>query len=161
METGEISKKTYTDYFLAGGNLCSLVFLALIFAMAQIAVSGSDYWVSYWTNQETLRAVLHSKNSSYYNITYSDTENSYQDQSGYLAKSQWFDGFGLFQQTMSIHIYTFCIAGTILFTTLRSTLFMRTCMNASRNIHDSMFMNLMQATMRFFNTNPTGMLNLL
>lgn len=62
----------------------------------------------------------------------------------------------LFTTSQSIFIYTFCIASSILLTTLRSLVFFKVCMNASKGLHDKMFNNILQATMRFFDTNPSG-----
>lgn len=137
-----MSNRVYWGYFLAGGNICSLSFLAIIFITGQVAFSGTDYWVTYWSNQETIRLELQSMNSDYRNNG--------------TRGSEWFDEFGLLSPRLAIYVYTFCILGSTFFVLSRSILFMRTCMNSSRNIHASMLSNLLQATMRFFNTNPSG-----
>ncbi|XP_046619154.1 ATP-binding cassette subfamily C member 4-like isoform X1 [Neodiprion virginianus] len=149
MATGEISNKVYWEYFRSGGNICSLIFFLVIFVTGQIAASGTDYWITHWTNQETLRISLSlNKSSTVSNQTVDQTENT-----GHL---KWFDEYGVIRPIVAVYVYTFCIAGCVFFAIFRSVLFMKLCMNASQNIHNTMFSNLLQATMRFFNTNPTG-----
>lgn len=55
-----------------------------------------------------------------------------------------------------ILIYTGFMIATIALTILRSWIFFEICMNASKNLHNTMFGNILQATMRFFDTNPSG-----
>jgi ABC-type multidrug transport system fused ATPase/permease subunit len=59
-------------------------------------------------------------------------------------------------QTTYIWIYSVLILLSIVLTTSRSLLFFKICMNASKRLHNSMFANILQATMRFFDTNPSG-----
>lgn len=54
-------------------------------------------------------------------------------------------------------IYTALIIASILLLTARSFVFYKICMKASRGLHNLMFSNILQATMRFFDTNPSGM----
>lgn len=145
-----MSNKVYWGYFRAGGNMCVLALLTIVFISGQISTSGTDYWVTYWTNSEVLR-IAAKLNTSVYNNT--DHRDDIQ-QPGF----QWLDEFGLIRSDVAIYVYTFCIFGCIFLVTLRSLLFMKVSMNASRNIHNSMFANLLRATMRFFNTNPSGLM---
>ncbi|XP_046746888.1 ATP-binding cassette sub-family C member 4-like [Diprion similis] len=138
---GSMSNKVYWGYFLAGGNICSLVLMALAFIIGQAAANGCDYWVTFWTNQNTLLRKFNEQNST---GQFDNTD------------SVWFNEYGLFKKDIAIYIYTGCIVSSILILTVRSMIFVTICMNASRNIHNSMFANLLRATMRFFNTNPTG-----
>lgn len=142
----------YFKYFSAGGNACSLIFLAIVFVSAQLATSGSDYWLTIWTNQETTRTMIHLNRSAFFN----GNESYHQ-----ASDSQWFDEFGLISPLLAIYIYTLCIFASVLLIMLRNILFMRTFMKASRKIHTFMFNNLLLATMRFFNINPAGMTNTL
>lgn len=59
-------------------------------------------------------------------------------------------------QTNYIVIYTILIILSIILITARSLLFYKVSMNSSRNLHNTMFANILQATMRFFDTNPSG-----
>lgn len=59
-------------------------------------------------------------------------------------------------QSSYITIYSVLIIFSIILTTGRSLLFFKICMNASKRLHNLMFSNILQATMRFFDTNPSG-----
>lgn len=55
-----------------------------------------------------------------------------------------------------IYIYGGLILGVVIMTTFRGFLFFKTCMHASKVLHDRMFSTILHATMRFFDTNPSG-----
>lgn len=42
-------------YFRAGASVCCLVGIVLFLLLSQVVTSGSDYFVTFWTNQELLR----------------------------------------------------------------------------------------------------------
>lgn len=52
---GTLALRVWTTYFLAGGNVCLLLFTAFMLIFSQVVVSGSDYFVTYWTRQEERR----------------------------------------------------------------------------------------------------------
>uniref|UniRef100_A0A2C9GW86 Uncharacterized protein n=1 Tax=Anopheles farauti TaxID=69004 RepID=A0A2C9GW86_9DIPT len=54
---GSISWRVWATYFLSGGNVLMLLFTLLMLLFSQAIVSGSDYFVTYWTRQEELRLV--------------------------------------------------------------------------------------------------------
>lgn len=64
--------------------------------------------------------------------------------------------YHLRDQYESIYIYSGFIAGAILVTLLRSFTFFKVAMMASKKLHSKMFGALLQAPMRFFDTNPSG-----
>lgn len=64
--------------------------------------------------------------------------------------------FGLLSTNEAVYIYAAFIALVILATSIRSVYFYRICMNASINLHNTMFNKLLQAPMRFFDKNPIG-----
>lgn len=55
-----------------------------------------------------------------------------------------------------IYIWAIAILGCIILTTGRSILFLWVCMRSSIKLHNQMFSNILAATMRFFDTNPSG-----
>ncbi|XP_046623147.1 ATP-binding cassette subfamily C member 4-like isoform X4 [Neodiprion virginianus] len=156
VERGVVSRQLIWKYFSAGGNLSSLIFITTIFIIGQLAISVTDYWVSYWTNQEAVRTKLQSYKSSANDTQYRNGTVGLQHEIDSSSQSQWFDEFGLLNVIPSIYIYAGFVISCIIFVTLRNMLFLRMCINASHNIHSEMFANLLQATMRFFNTNPSG-----
>lgn len=61
-----------------------------------------------------------------------------------------------FDRDTCIYIYSGVTVATIVISLVRSFAFFKTCMRASRRLHDRMFDSITRATMRFFNTNPSG-----
>lgn len=145
----------YWAYFLAGGGRCWLFFETAVFITGQLAASGTDYWITYWTNEETLRVSVQLNESGNGDMKYCNNTVCYR-QGKNFTESQWFDEYGLMRPNLGVYVYTICVICCIFFVVLRSLLFVRLCVCASRKIHESMFTNLLQATMRFFNTNPSG-----
>ncbi|RZC37765.1 ABC tran and/or MMR HSR1 domain containing protein [Asbolus verrucosus] len=62
----------------------------------------------------------------------------------------------IWSQSAYITVYSILIVFSIVLTTARSLLFFKICMNASKSLHNNMFSNVLQATMRFFDSNPSG-----
>lgn len=56
----------------------------------------------------------------------------------------------------AIYVYGFLILGSIIWSTAKNVVFYKICMNASKNLHDTMFSCLLRAPMRFFDINPSG-----
>ncbi|CAG4922635.1 unnamed protein product [Colias eurytheme] len=61
-----------------------------------------------------------------------------------------------FDHSYYIYVWAAAIVGCILFTTGRSLVFLFVCMRSSIRLHNRMFSNILAATMRFFDTNPSG-----
>ncbi|XP_049304937.1 ATP-binding cassette sub-family C member 4 isoform X3 [Bactrocera dorsalis] len=55
-----------------------------------------------------------------------------------------------------LYIYGALIVAVVLLTIYRDYLFFKVCMHASKVLHDRMFGCILRATMRFFDTNPSG-----
>ncbi|XP_036327746.1 multidrug resistance-associated protein 4-like isoform X1 [Rhagoletis pomonella] len=55
-----------------------------------------------------------------------------------------------------LYIYGALIIAVVVMTTFRGYLFFKVCMHASKVLHDRMFGCILRATMRFFDTNPSG-----
>lgn len=67
-----------------------------------------------------------------------------------------YDDISTWTNEVYIQIYTLFIVAAVLLTSARSILFFKICMTASTNLHNMIFKNVLQATMRFFDTNPSG-----
>ncbi|KAJ9588188.1 hypothetical protein L9F63_018452, partial [Diploptera punctata] len=132
---GSVSSEVYRAYLRAGGNCCIIFIMFLLFIMAQAFASGSDYWLTYWTNIEQERW---------------DAEHYSDDILEFVENG------GLLSATTCIYVYTGITIATIVITLLRSIMFFKVCMRASVNLHDTMFRSITRATMYFFNTNSSG-----
>ncbi|KAF7996691.1 hypothetical protein HCN44_002337 [Aphidius gifuensis] len=127
---GTMDAYIYLSYLRAGGNFCSIFILFIVCSIAQMFTSGSDYFIAYWINLE----------ETHPNSTMIKTENSDR-----FISRQW-----------CIYIFSALIVGTITLTIIRTFEFFIICMRASQRLHDRMFKSIINATMRFFNTNPSG-----
>ncbi|XP_036143536.1 multidrug resistance-associated protein 4-like isoform X2 [Monomorium pharaonis] len=147
MARRRISGRVYKEYFHHGGNYFILLMLLLSFVISQIAISGNDYWLSYWINLEDIRRINNVSEAKSYANMYNNN---------FLGSIFTLNPDGLLSTVDAIYVYTFCIiasAGTTLFSIF---LYTKICMNSSCNLHNTMFSNLLQAPMSFFNTNPSG-----
>nr|CAD7403769.1 unnamed protein product [Timema poppensis] len=198
LATGSMKMSLYAKYFKMGGGACLLLMLVLSLIIGQSASSGSDYWVTFWTNQEQLRKqyanmntleeqpmnVLAwnttpfpgSENTKLYNSSDINVYNTLTNVSSVPLAGDNQDAMSplcppgdlactsrrnyippvLFSTEVSLYIYSGCIAACVLLTLLRSIFFFKVCMNASIGLHDTMFRSILQGTMRFFDTNPSG-----
>ncbi|KAL6424747.1 hypothetical protein ACFW04_010010 [Cataglyphis niger] len=148
---GQLSGKVYRKYLHRGGNYFILFVLLLFFIISQIATTGNDYWVSYWTNVEQLR-----QNEDAVDATRVSKRDMNMRNDSFLASIFTLNSDGLLSTMDAIYVYTFCILACTVTTMIRSFLFMKICMNSSINLHNTMFSNLLQARMSFFHTNPSG-----
>ncbi|XP_064554775.1 ATP-binding cassette sub-family C member 4-like isoform X2 [Drosophila montana] len=55
-----------------------------------------------------------------------------------------------------MYIYGALILGVVIMTTFRGFLFLKTCMHASKVLHDRMFRSILHASIRFFHNNTAG-----
>jgi hypothetical protein len=46
--TGNISWRTYWQYFSAGGSICFILSTVFMLILAQVLTSSADYWVTFW-----------------------------------------------------------------------------------------------------------------
>ncbi|XP_063913515.1 probable multidrug resistance-associated protein lethal(2)03659 [Zophobas morio] len=141
--SGNISKKVYTSYLRAGGNICASLFLALLFILVQLAGSGTDYFLSFWVNLEQIR-LGRNQTETYTNGDRNDT-----------SISEEFEEI-FFTSENCLYLYSTLVAFVIFSSLTRSLNFFRFCMKASRNLHNRMFTRIVYTSMRFFNVNPSG-----
>lgn len=80
---GSVSSKVYAAYLCAGGNCCVIFLMFLLFVMAQALASGTDYWLTYWTNIEQER----------WNIEHPDFPDSVQNGSANDTMAGYFDSY--------------------------------------------------------------------
>lgn len=148
--TGRFSNKIYKKYFQSGGSIYTLIILLVMFILSQVIMTGNDYWVTYWTNIEVIRRSLNRNNSfkpQYSFYVLNDTV---------LSRVFNLDKHGLLGTVDAIYVYTFCIVSCIVIIFVKNIFFMKICTNASKNLHDTMFSNILQATMTFFHNNVSG-----
>ncbi|KAK9869552.1 hypothetical protein WA026_003305 [Henosepilachna vigintioctopunctata] len=52
-------------YIRRFGGFLTIFFITFLFLLCQVLLSGSDYWITYWSNQEELRDKANNINASY------------------------------------------------------------------------------------------------
>ena len=160
----------FKAYFRAGGSWCILAFYALVLVLAQVATSGTDLWLSYWTNLEDFRARSANRTGNG-NGTGTDADEpspeSTEPSRQANASSSFPDGLlqdgilrvdenGLLTTNSAIYVYAGILVICTILCLLRNYLVIRICMRASRKLHRVMFSNLLHSQMAFFHKNPSG-----
>ncbi|KAK3863657.1 hypothetical protein Pcinc_030600 [Petrolisthes cinctipes] len=144
---GTVKNKVYMQYLRAGSGWCVIIILIILNVLTQILFSGTDYWLSYWTNGEQLRARLAvnmSTGSNGTNYSYTDTPVP----EGYL------------DTVTNVYIYTGMTIGLFVLSMGRTVLFFVVCMASSRQLHNKMFRTVIRVPIQFFDLHPVGqMLN--
>ncbi|XP_032455220.1 multidrug resistance-associated protein 4 [Nasonia vitripennis] len=149
---GNIAKSLYWKYLRAGGSYFMLFLLVICFILAQFSSSGCDYWIGYWTRQEEqrLRTFIKATNSS-------DCLSVQQVES--MSNSTHYEEYKsstYLDPITALYVYSILIIGSIVMSTAKNIVFYKICMNASKNLHNTMFACLLRAPMRFFDVNPSG-----
>lgn len=151
MAHGRLSTKVYKEYLHHGGNYFTLFILLLVFVISQVATTGNDYWLSYWNNVEAVRQRGPGADAARAAEGYRNMRND-----SFLGLIFTLDNEGLLKTSSAMYVYTFCILTCTITTLSRSFLYMKICMNSSCNLHNTMFSNMLQTRMSFFNANPAG-----
>ncbi|XP_064120685.1 ATP-binding cassette sub-family C member 4-like [Macrobrachium nipponense] len=145
---GSVKGEVYVKYCRAGGSWCLIIILFILNVTTQVLFSGTDYWLSYWTNGEQKRGQLVIKgNETELHFSGNDSTFSYEDApipKGYL-------------DTMTnVYVYTGMIAGLFFLSLGRTILFFVMCMTSSRTLHNRMFKSVIRVPIKFFDTHPVG-----
>ncbi|KAF5307736.1 hypothetical protein FQR65_LT06607 [Abscondita terminalis] len=130
---GKIKGSLFLRYLLAGGNVCVVGMVLTLYLLTQISASGVDYFVGYWVKAEELRTEY---------ITANNSTDIY--------------GFSEPNTDTFLYIYGGLIIWLFVIALTRSMTFYKLAMVCSNNLHNSMFNSVVHATMRFFDTNPSG-----
>ena len=146
---GVVSSRVYWEYFRAGGGVLSFILLAASCIVTQVLYSGTDYWLTLWTDAQEARARQASaflSNGTEWNST--DPYHSLP-----LNSTSWMDNI---DTPTGIYVYTILLVGLFLFSIVRSIHFFATCMSTSIKLHNNMFDSLIRAPVVFFDKNPIG-----
>ncbi|CAG5018055.1 unnamed protein product [Parnassius apollo] len=183
MEKGRVSGSVYVKYFRAGGGWAMLAFTLLSILLAQVITSISDLWLTHWMNDVDAKYLRFEDKNFITNYTSTNDETNVLKETteslivddttspttmdpnltviGTMVKTaitiqNITVGEEPFEHSYYIYIWTIAILGCILLTIERSLLFLWICMRSSIKLHNLMFSNILAATMRFFDTNPSG-----
>ncbi|XP_060517933.1 ATP-binding cassette subfamily C member 4-like [Cylas formicarius] len=173
---GTVALTVYKSYVLAGGHWCKIIALFVTFVVCQVTGSLIDYYLTWWVNIGQLAKITTTNTTSAANLSSSVNDTSpaqeflpsndsfaiindtYVPLDEFSRELTWFQEFWLTHMTQEIclSIYSCLVISVITLTLTRSLWFYRCCMQASVRLHNNMFEKIVYATMRFFNTNPSG-----
>ncbi|CAH0722626.1 unnamed protein product, partial [Brenthis ino] len=149
---GAVSSKVYGAYLRASGHPLLVALMVLVAVLAQLLGSGSDWWTSYWVNQEedhpsSVLNELDGRNLSNPLMIYDNFTHSLPKDAAFKSGLTRYD---------CIYIYTAMVLALVVVSLLRSFMFFSMAMDASTRLHNTMFAAITRAPMRFFHTNPSG-----
>ncbi|XP_063633943.1 probable multidrug resistance-associated protein lethal(2)03659 isoform X1 [Cydia splendana] len=128
---GRVKSSVYKEYFLAGAACPYAVGVAFMFVFAQLCASGSDSWLSIWSNAEDRLT----GDATVDNIIWSES--------------------GMTRQFFVL-IFGILTLATVIVALLRACMFFSLCMLSSIRLHDKMFECISRSPMSFFHANPSG-----
>ncbi|XP_045472555.1 ATP-binding cassette sub-family C member 4-like [Harmonia axyridis] len=164
-------------YIRSAGNCCTFSVIIFLLLFCQVLLSSSDYWITVWTSQEEFLRSMEYLNQTYKNlqidpdpyITYIDVRNIFNNESEIMTS--WMQDLMdkvvthvtingvehmIWKTEAQMYIYGSLIIAAIVVTIIRSIAYFAACMAASKNLHNKMFHCLLEAPMRFFDTNSAG-----
>ncbi|KAI1287408.1 ATP-binding cassette sub-family C member 4 [Halotydeus destructor] len=131
---GSVKGKVYWGYISAGAG--TVMFTITVFAtlVSQLLYHGTDLYLTSWTNHEQLRAQLNRSEGSNETLTGSIHDN----------------------ESQNALIYSGLILALFVATMFRTMTWFFMCMKASVNLHNRIFIKVLQAPMAMFDNNPVG-----
>jgi len=150
--TGSVKFKVYKDYFRSGGNWFAVIFMFLMNVICQALYSGSDVWLSFWTGEEEkkLMKITEESQPELHHPTlleqYSLDNKTDANQTDASLNEHYFN----------LGIYGAIVGALVVTSMIRTMYFFYLCMQSSVNLHQLMFTRIIQASCRFFDTNPVG-----
>lgn len=130
---GKVKGNLLFRYIAAGTNYVIVFVLISLFILTQLAASGVDYWVNYYVNVEEFR------------LTPNNEDALLEKPLPYSWSSE-----------TRLMVYSVGIIGLFFIAITRSVLFYKLAMLSSKKLHQMAFHSVIGATMRFFDTNPSG-----
>ncbi|NP_001296082.1 probable multidrug resistance-associated protein lethal(2)03659 [Plutella xylostella] len=134
--SGNLKWEVFARYLVSVDSWAIVALTLTAMLITQGAASSTDYWLSFWTNQ--VDGYIQDLPDG------EEPDPSLGTQTGILLTGQY------------VYIYGALVLTIIVMSFMRLFGFVTMTMRAAANIHDLMFRNLIRATMRFFDTNPSG-----
>lgn len=138
---GKVKGNVFMNYIKAGASSIFTMFVLFsLFILTQVLVSLSDYWVSFFTNQEEQR--------QYIDFQINNGSGVIED----LQKER----DALVSTELCLYILGALVIGSFLLAIIRAINFYQITIKASQKLHDGMFDGIICTIMRFFDQNPPG-----
>lgn len=110
----------------------------------------TDYWLSYWTQNHDLNAIVKFTNHTYVLNPY--RTHFFTPKGFYNSKSYQLDE----QTTQFFAVYAALGIANTLFTLVRAFLFAYSGISAGRFVHETLIQNLIKASTRYYDNTPKG-----
>lgn len=159
--SGTIPYRVYWNYFISGGGCFPFFVFIVNSLMAQILFSGSDFWLTLWTNSEERRARDRSFTDNSSILTNSSSEenpfNVTEVIDPFAGPAPFTGDWWKDPDTYTgVYVFTILIVGVFVFTMIRTIHYFLMCMTSSVNLHNNMFQSVIRAPLLFFDQNPVG-----
>lgn len=141
---GSVKGSVYWKYIRAGAGPIMIFFLVVTNLTTQLLYTGSDYWLSLWTNNEEHKARENK-------ITVSLDHNGTEEYENITLRSSL-----IVDKNTNLIIYSWLVVALFILSLLRTVLFFVVCMKTSITLHDKMFRCITRAPMEFFDKTPIG-----
>lgn len=150
---GVVEGSVYLHYLRASGSFILVFVVVFFFILTQIAASGTDYWIAYWTKIEDNRFYFGEQlNTSNENVAMSNSSNMSMNISVSDVALPLMD----LTTDLCAYIYAGLALSTLFICIIRSGVYYFLVLRISQRLHDFMFSSIIAAPMRFFDTNPSG-----
>ncbi|KAJ8687081.1 hypothetical protein QAD02_022875 [Eretmocerus hayati] len=143
---GVVKGSLLMKYFSVGSNCFTLSIMMFLFIFAQFLTSFNDFFVPILINAEESRAFYNASRQAGFNDTNSTTTKS----------EKILDEKDILPREVYIYIYSGLVLSIFIVAIVRSFSFYTIAMRCGQRLHDLMFGALIRASMRFFDTNPSG-----
>ncbi|XP_062560530.1 ATP-binding cassette sub-family C member 4-like [Armigeres subalbatus] len=151
---GTVQGSVLLNYIRCGANPVIIIILFFLFLGTQLAASGADFWVAFWTSQEEQRIFLRHNDSDVSESFGRTNDSSILEDVLPAVDNSYISSLRSTEFCMAVH--GALVISIFLVAISRSISFYRTSIRASQNLHDSMFKGVVSTSMRFYDTNPSG-----
>uniref|UniRef100_A0A8L0DUH8 ATP-binding cassette sub-family C member 5 n=1 Tax=Oncorhynchus mykiss TaxID=8022 RepID=A0A8L0DUH8_ONCMY len=131
-QEGSVAWRTYHQYCKAAGGYILLSLIIIIFICLVGTTAFSNWWLSYWLEQGSGVSLLYRSDYICGNISLNPDLSFYQ------------------------MIYGLVVVAMLVFSFIKGYSFTKVTLHASSKLHDTMFRNILNSPMSFFDTTPTG-----
>ncbi|KAJ8919557.1 hypothetical protein NQ315_002179 [Exocentrus adspersus] len=158
----DVTFRTYLKYFSSGTSIYLLVLTFAIFLIGQVFINLSDMWITIWTDyyEEQEMNTTTSSNDVYLLPETASGSNLKQvvntSRVYYSTNTNEDRTIPSPQDFYYLYVYSGIILSCIVVSVTRVMLFFRVCTNSSIALHKRMLRSILEAPIRFFQTNPSG-----
>ncbi|XP_058800223.1 ATP-binding cassette sub-family C member 4-like [Phymastichus coffea] len=151
---GAVKGSLMIRYMRSGGSSIFALVVFILFLATQFCVSCNDWYIPQIVNAEESRNYYNAMHTVNFTDSFAmkdipEAGNNHSTKA-YLAEDN------LESKEYYMYIYTAIVMSIFLVGIVRSFAFYQVCLSASQRLHDLVFGALIRATMRFFDTNPSG-----